>query len=67
SEALIETLIQRARTYVYTTALPPAVAVATRESLRLVRDEPWRRAHLMELVQRFREGAAQLGLSILPS
>ena len=44
SEVLIESLIQRARTYIYTTALPPAVAAATRAALRVMRDEPERRA-----------------------
>jgi len=39
SETLIETLIQKARTYIYTTALPPAVAEATRASLKLVNTE----------------------------
>ena len=43
SEILIETLIQQARTYVYTTALPPAIAEATRASLKLVIAENWRR------------------------
>ena len=43
SEVYIETLLQHARTYIYTTALPPAVAAATRASLRLVRSEHWRR------------------------
>jgi len=67
SEALVETLIQRARTYIYTTALPPAVAVATLESLRIVQEEEWRREHLGGLIARFRAGAAQLGLRLLPS
>jgi 8-amino-7-oxononanoate synthase len=67
SEALVETLIQRARTYIYTTALPSAVAVATLESLRLAREEEWRRDRLRDLVTRFRAGAAQLGLQLLPS
>ena len=65
--ALIETLIQYARTYVYTTALPPAVAEATRASLRLVRAEPWRRERLRALVARFRRGAEALGLALVPS
>ena len=67
SEALVETLIQRARNYIYTTALPAAVAVATLESLRIARAEEWRRDRLRELVARFRAGAAQLGLRLLPS
>ncbi len=58
---LIETLIQQARTYIYTTALPPAVAEATRASLRIVQTEPWRRAQLRDLVARFRRGAHELG------
>ncbi len=67
SEALIETLIQRARNYIYTTALPSAVAVATLESLRIARAEEWRRERLRDLVARFRFGATQLGLKLLPS
>jgi len=67
SEALIETLIQFARTYIYTTALPPAVAAATRASLRLVRAERWRREHLGKLIARFRAGAEALAIPLLPS
>jgi 8-amino-7-oxononanoate synthase len=65
--AVIETLIQFARTYTYTTALPPAVAEATRASLKIVRAEPWRRERLRSLVQRFRAGAVALGFPLLPS
>jgi 8-amino-7-oxononanoate synthase len=64
---LIEFLIQRARTYVYTTALPPAVAEATRAALRLAREESWRREWLVLLVRRFRAGAERLGLRLMPS
>ena len=67
SERLIELLIQRARSYIYTTALPPAVAEAARASLRLIREEPWRREHLHALVCRFRCGAAQLKLPLMDS
>ncbi len=66
-EALIETLIQRARTYIYTTALPPAVAEAVRASLKLVREESWRRERLRALVARFRAGAEHLGFALAPS
>ena len=64
---LIEFLIQSARSYVYTTALPPAVAEATRASLRIVQDEGWRRAALQERIAQFRRGAAQLGFKLLDS
>ncbi len=67
SEALIETLIQFARTYIYTTALPPAVAAATLTSLRLVRSQDWRRERLRELIARFRAGAAALDIPLLDS
>ena len=67
SEALIETLIQQARSYIYTTALPPAVAVATSASLRLLQSENWRRDKLNSLVNQFRAGASQLGLSLMES
>ena len=67
SEDLIETLIQKARTYIFTTATPPALAAATRVSLQLARREEWRREKLRALVQRFRAGAGQLGLSLLQS
>lgn len=67
SEELIEYLIQRARPYVYTTALPPAVAHATLASLRTLEEEGWRREHLHHLIARFRRGAEQLGMEMLPS
>ena len=67
SDELIETLIQEARTYIYTTAPPPALASATRAALRLVREEDWRRAHLQRLIKQFRSGARQLGLALCES
>ncbi|MCY3821656.1 MAG: 8-amino-7-oxononanoate synthase [Gammaproteobacteria bacterium] len=60
SEALIETLIQRSRNYIYTTAMPPAIAVATLASLAIAKAESWRRDRLVSLVERFRAGAADL-------
>ena len=65
--ALIEYLIQFARPYIYSTAMPPAVAEATRTSLRILRDEPWRRDRLQELVASFRRRVADLGLPLLES
>ena len=67
SEELIETLIQFARPYIYTTSQPPAVACATLKSLELLRSEGWRRDQLNRLVARFRAGAAQIGLTLMAS
>jgi 8-amino-7-oxononanoate synthase len=67
SDDLIETLIQEARTYIYTTAPPPAVASATRAALQLVTKETWRREQLLHLIDRFRSGAEQLGLAVCAS
>jgi 8-amino-7-oxononanoate synthase len=67
SHELIETLLQTARTYIYTTALPPAVAAATRASLRVMQDEPWRRERVLNHVAHFRRDAATLGLRLLQS
>jgi 8-amino-7-oxononanoate synthase len=67
SNALIETLIQFARPYIYTTAMPPALAAATSTSLALLRNESWRRDNLWQRIAQFREGARQLGLSMVDS
>ncbi|KPK52528.1 MAG: 8-amino-7-oxononanoate synthase [Thiotrichales bacterium SG8_50] len=64
---LVELLIQRARSYIYTTALPAAVAEAVRAALAVVRAEGWRRERLRELIARFRAGAAQLGFTLTES
>lgn len=67
SETLIESLIQFARPYIYTTAMPPAVAAATLASLDLLETEAWRRDHLASLIAYFRREAALLGLPLMES
>jgi 8-amino-7-oxononanoate synthase len=67
SDELIETLIQKARTYIYTTAMPPAIAEATRASLKIIQMESWRREKLKHLVKHFRTSAGQLGLPLMAS
>ncbi len=64
---LIEALIQYARPYIYTTAMPPALAEATRASLKIAVAEDWRRERLQGLVQRLRHGAQRLGLGLMES
>lgn len=67
SDSLIEYLIQKSRNYIYTTALPPAMAAAGMASLRVLQTESWRREHLQRLIARFRAGASALALSLSPS
>lgn len=64
---MIESLIQFGRSYIYTTAQPPALVNATLASLEILENEPWRREKLHELVNRFRVGAETSGLDLLPS
>jgi 8-amino-7-oxononanoate synthase len=61
SAALCDVLLHRARSFVFTTGSPPAVAAATLRALEIARDEPWRRARLRENAQRLRAGLAALG------
>ena len=65
--ALIEGLIQFARPYIYSTAMPPALAAAALEAVRLAQSETWRRHKLAALIARFRAGAAQLRLPLMDS
>ena len=65
--ALIEGLIQFARPYIYTTAMPPALAAAALEAVQLAQAEEWRRQKLAALIARFRRGASELGLPLATS
>ena len=65
--AVIDTLLQTARPYVFTTASPPLLACALQASLAIIRDEPQRRLRLFALIARFREGVANLPWRVLPS
>ena len=67
NEVIIENLIQFARPYMYTTALPPALAKAAQTSLLLLQTESWRREKLQGLITHFTQMAQQLELPILPS
>jgi 8-amino-7-oxononanoate synthase len=67
SETLIEYLIQTARSYIFTTAMPAAIAVATLTSLKIMQKETWRREKLQQLIQQFKQGAAEQGIELMPS
>ena len=65
--SLIDGLVQFARTYIYTTSMPPALAAATLAAVRLAQTETWRREKLRALIARFRRGARELDLPLMPS
>lgn len=64
---VIETLVQNARSYIYTTASPPALAFALQASLTLLSAEEWRREHLRKMIARLRAGLAGLPWSLMSS
>lgn len=67
--AMVEWVMQKARTYMFATAAPAVVAESLRAALRVMQDEPQRRAHLQTLRQRLRDGveAARLPWTLMPS
>lgn len=67
SRLLIDTLVQFARPYVYTTSLSPALAHAACTSVNIARHEPERRALLAHNIAYFRTLAAQAGLPLTAS
>lgn len=67
SESLIDYLVQRARTWVFSTAPPPAMAAAALAALRILEAEPERLDALHANVAYFRDAATQLGLPIAGS
>ena len=67
SDIAIEYLLQKARSYIFTTAQPPAVACALVKSLELIAAGDARRAHLQALIRQLQEGLAGLPWQLLPS
>lgn len=66
-QAVIDTLINHARSYVYTTAAPPALAYALSESLRLISQGDELRAHLQKMIAQLRSGLTDLPWRLMPS
>jgi 8-amino-7-oxononanoate synthase len=67
SDVLIETLIQFSRNYIYTTALPPAIAAASLAAVKLLQHEVWRQQHLNHLIRLFKQQAEHLRVPLMPS
>jgi 8-amino-7-oxononanoate synthase len=67
SADLVEWLVNKARTYVFTTAQPPLLAAAVSASLQVIAADTWRRAHLGVLIERLKTGLADLSWPLMPS
>lgn len=67
SRELIAWLVNRARSFIYTTGIPPAVAASALAALDLVAREPERRQQLWENAAFLRQGLAALGYKIGPT
>jgi len=66
-QVVIDTLVNHARSYVYTTATPPALASAVLASLRVIEQGDALRAHLQLLVAQLRSGLDGLPWKLMPS
>jgi 8-amino-7-oxononanoate synthase len=67
SHVLVDYLVNRARTYIYTTATPPALASTLLASLRVIREDDWRRQRLAALIETLRDGLGDRAQRLLPS
>jgi 8-amino-7-oxononanoate synthase len=66
-QVVIDTLVNHARSYVYTTATPPALASALLESLQQIENGDKLRGHLLRLIAQLRSGLRGLPWSLMPS
>jgi 8-amino-7-oxononanoate synthase len=65
--AVVDTLVETARSYIFTTAAPPLLADALRASLKIIRDDAARHAHLGRLIVHFRGRMRELPWRLLES
>jgi len=66
-QAIIDTLVNQAHSYIYTTATPPALSVALSQSLQLIAQGDELRTHLKQLVVQLRNGLSDLPWQLMPS
>ena len=67
AEEIVETVLQRARTYIYTTAAPAMLAAAIETSLQLIGEDEWRRERLRKLIAVLRHGMREGERGLAPS
>jgi len=66
-QIVIDTLVNHARSYVYTTATPPSLSVALLESMKIIEQGDELRAHLQQLIAQLRIGLSDLRWELMPS
>jgi glycine C-acetyltransferase/8-amino-7-oxononanoate synthase len=64
---MCDMLRNTARSYIYTTALPPAICAAAKAAFGIIRSEPWRRQRLLEIAGRLRSLLRDEGFDTLDS
>jgi len=67
SKALIDFLINKARSFIYTTAMPPSVAAASSKAIEIIEQEPERRKKLLKNAMLMRKGLQALGFHTMDS
>ena len=67
SKELIEFLVNKARSFIYTTALPPAVTASARKAIEIIRDEPALRQRLWTNTDYFYKAVDAMGFNTLSS
>jgi glycine C-acetyltransferase len=63
-KAVVETLRQRSRTYIFSNSLPPAVAAGALESFRMLREDPAPAAKLRDNARYYRKAISEAGFKI---
>ncbi|RJG48455.1 8-amino-7-oxononanoate synthase [Motilimonas pumila] len=64
---LVDYITNFSKPYIYTTAMPPAQAVAIKASIELLQQQPWRQQKLLQNIATFKQAAQQEGIEIAPS
>ncbi|MEX0998899.1 MAG: 8-amino-7-oxononanoate synthase [Thermodesulfobacteriota bacterium] len=67
SKELIDFIRNRVRSYIFDTSLPPASLAASITAIDIIENEPQRREHLWNMVNKFKTGIEDSGLRVLPS
>ena len=65
SREMVAFLVNACRSFIYSTALPPAVIAGDLAGLDLVAEEPWRREALAERCPRFRDALRAKGFQVI--